>query len=131
MAAAFTEHRFGREAYLREIDRTRTRYEKVRDSGHDRPLVFPDWDRPTSDDRTLVYQKGAFVLHLLRETLGERDFWKGIGAYTRAHVGQSVTTQDFQMAMEEASGRRLDVFFARWVYLTDPPAAPAVPQGRP
>ena len=48
----------------------KARYEQVRARGNDRPLVFPTWDRPTADDRTIVYQKGAYVLHELRELAG-------------------------------------------------------------
>jgi aminopeptidase N len=118
MAAAYKEHRFGRDEYLREIEASRIDYEKVRDAGKDRSLVFPDWSHPTREDRTLVYQKGAYVLHLLRQELGERDFWAGIRQYTRAYFGKSVTTTDFQTAMEQASGKSLKDFFAQWVYLT-------------
>jgi aminopeptidase N len=117
MAAAYKEHRFGREEYLREIESNRKNYERVRDAGHDRSLVFPDWSHPTADDRTLVYDKGAYVLHLLREELGERAFWKGLRQYTRAFFGKSVTTADFQAAMERASGKNLSSFFNKWVYL--------------
>jgi aminopeptidase N len=117
MAAAYKEHRFGREEYLREIESNRKNYERVRDAGHDRSLVFPDWSHPTADDRTLVYDKGAYVLHLLREELGERAFWKGLRQYTRAYFGKSVTTADFQAAMERASGKNLSQFFDKWVYL--------------
>jgi len=105
MAAAYKEQRFGREEYVREIEQYRTRYEKVRDSGKDRSLHFPDWLHPTPEDRALVYQKGAYVLHLLREELGERLFWKGIREYTRKYFGKSVTTADFQTAMEQATVR--------------------------
>src|SRR4029077_10682446 len=91
MAAAYDEHRFGRPAYLRDIDRSRDRYEQVRLAGGDRSLVFPDWEHPTADDRTLVYHKGAYVLHLLREHLGERVFWEGIRHYLRMYFGRSVT----------------------------------------
>lgn len=118
MAAAYKEHRFGRDEYLRDIEEARADYEKVRDAGKDRSLVFPDWSHPTREDRTLVYQKGAYVLHLLRQELGERAFWAGIRQYTRAYFGKSVTTVDFQTAMERASGRSLKDFFAKWVYLT-------------
>jgi aminopeptidase N len=79
-------------------------------------LVFDDWSRPTADDRTLVYHKGAYVLHLLRDTLGEREFWAGIRHYTRSHFGEAVTTADFQAAMEHVSKRSLADFFERWVY---------------
>jgi aminopeptidase N len=118
MAAAYKEHRFGREAYVRDIEGSRASYQKVRDAGKDRSLVFPDWLHPTNDDRTLVYDKGAYVLHLLRAELGERAFWAGIREYTRKYFGKSVTTPDFQSAMEHASGKNLNEFFSKWVYFT-------------
>lgn len=117
MASAYKEHRFGREEYLREIESNRKNYERVRDAGKDRSLVFPDWSHPTADDRTLVYDKGAYVIHLLREEMGERAFWSALRSYTRAYFGRSVTTADFQEAMERASGRNLSQFFNKWVYL--------------
>ena len=118
MTAAYLEHRFGREAYLSQIEEYRASYEKVRAAGKDRSLVFADWLHPTAADRTLVYDKGAYVLHLLREELGEQAFWAGIRHFTRSYFGKSVTTADFQAAMEHASGKNLTGFFARWIYLT-------------
>jgi aminopeptidase N len=115
MAAAFLEHRFGRAVYLREIETYRANYEKVRAAGKDKSLIFPDWLHPTSEDRTLVYDKGAYVLHLLREEMGERAFWRGLQIFTRRHFGKSVVTSDFIAAMEEASGKSLHDFFAKWV----------------
>jgi aminopeptidase N len=121
MAAAFMEQRFGRDEYLRTVEAWRTRYSKVRDAGHDHSLVFPDWNRPTADDRTLVYQKGAYVLHLLRETLGEAIFWAGIRDYTRRYTGTSVTTVEFEHALERSTGKDLSAFFKMWVYIEGSP----------
>lgn len=118
MVAAYKEHRFGREEYLKEIAKLRARYERVRDAGKDKSLVFPDWNKPTSEDRSIVYNKGGYVLHLLRQELGEQVFWKGIRQYTRKYWGKSVTTADFQKTMEKASARDLSAFFNKWVYLT-------------
>ena len=115
IAAAYLEHRFGREAYLREIETYRANYEKVRAAGKDKPLVFPDWLNPTREDRILVYDKGAYVLHLLREEMGETNFWKGLRNFTRRHFGKSVVTNDFLVAMEEAHGKSLKPFFAKWI----------------
>ena len=117
MAAAYLEHRFGRAVYLKEIETYRTNYEKVRAAGKDKSLVFPDWLHPTSEDRTLVYDKGAYILHLLREEMGEHAFWNGIRLFTRRHFAKSVITSDFVAAMEQANGKRLTEFFAKWVYL--------------
>lgn len=117
MAAAYLEHRFGRAVYLREIETYRANYEKVCAAGKDKSLVFPDWVNPTREDRTLVYDKGAYVLHLLREEMGERNFWKGLRIFTQRHFGKSVVTTDFVTAMEQAHGKSLKEFFAKWVYL--------------
>ena len=119
MAAAYLEHRFGRAAYMREIEANHAAYEKVRAAGKDKSLVFPDWDHPTREDRTLVYDKGAYILHLLREEMGERAFWNGLRLFTRRHFGKSVVTSDFVAAMEEANGKSLKEFFAKWVYLNN------------
>ncbi len=119
MADAYLEHRFGQADYLREIESNRTNYERVLKAGHDKSLVFPDWNRPTADDRTLVYDKGAYVLHLLREEMGEQAFWAGLRSYTRAFFGKAVVTSDFQKAMEQAAGKSLQTFFNKWVYLKE------------
>lgn len=116
MTAAYLQRRFGEPAYLKQVEGWRLRLEKLRAEGKDRPLLFAEWAHPTRDDRAVVYQKGAYVLHLLRQELGEKAFWRGIRDYTRGHDGRSVTTADFQRAMERASGRDLSEFFASWVY---------------
>jgi aminopeptidase N len=117
MAAAFREAQFGRDVYLEDVEAWRARYARVRSNGADKSLVFPSWNRPTSDDRALVYQKGALALHELRERLGERVFWKGLRDYTRRHFGKSVVTSDFQRSMEKAAGRSLAGFFDEWIHL--------------
>lgn len=116
MTAAYLEHRVGREEYLRQIDAAKAKYEALLAAGKDKPLVFDAWSNPSADDRSIVYDKGAYVTHLLREELGEAAFWTGLARYTQRHWGGSVTTANFREAMEEASGRDLEAFFARWVY---------------
>jgi aminopeptidase N len=116
MTAAYLEHRFGRDAYMRQIDAARLKYEGLRDANKDHSLVYDDWTSPTADDRAIVYDKSAYVVHLLREELGDDAFWAGLRRYTESNWGRSVATTDFQESMEQASGRNLDGFFARWVY---------------
>lgn len=120
MAAAYLEHRFGRDVYLREIESYRANYEKVRGAGKDKSLVFPDWLHPTREDRTLVYDKGAYVMHLLRLEMGETAFWQGLRNYTRRYFGKSVVTSDFEAEMQQASTKDLSKFFAEWIHLSKP-----------
>ena len=116
MSAAYNEHRFGKEKYIADITSYRAVYEKIKSKGQDKPLVFKDWSSPSQDDRNLVYFKGAYVIHLLREHLGDELFWKAIKAYSTSYDGQSVTTEKFQEAIEKSSGKDLDVFFKEWIY---------------
>ncbi len=62
------------------------------------------------------YQKGAWVLHMLRFELGETNFWKGIQLYYERYKNSNATSIDFQKAMEDASGKQLGVFFEQWLY---------------
>jgi len=115
MTAAYLEHRFGQAEYLRQIDAARVKYQAVRDADLDKSLVFPDWDKPSAADRSLVYDKGALVMHELRGHLGEEKFWKGLKHYTQKHWGHSVETADFRRALEESTGANLAAFFRQWV----------------
>src|SRR2546425_4822977 len=63
-----------------------------------------------------TYEKGANVLHMMRNELGDDLWWKAIRQYMKKFAGQNVETNDFKEAIEEATGRNLDVFFDQWLY---------------
>ncbi|MCH7878116.1 MAG: HEAT repeat domain-containing protein [candidate division Zixibacteria bacterium] len=63
-----------------------------------------------------TYRKGALVLHMLRSTLGDDLWWKGINLYATRHHAGTVETADFRQALEDASGRTLNVFFQQWIF---------------
>ena len=62
-----------------------------------------------------TYQKGAWVLHMLRERLGDEAFWRGIRLYYARYLNVTASTDDFMRAMEEASGDDLQGFFDQWL----------------
>jgi aminopeptidase N len=80
----------------------------------------PIFDRDTENLMELLnennYQKGAWVLHMLRSNLGDDAFFRGIRNYYEAHKNATATTEDLRAALEKASGKNLRSFFARWVY---------------
>ncbi len=65
---------------------------------------------------TNTYQKGGWVLHMLRHELGDQIFWKGIRQYYSEYRNSNALTKDFQNIMEEVSGKDLDLFFTQWLY---------------
>jgi aminopeptidase N len=67
------------------------------------------------------YQKGAWVLHMLRHELGEDVFWKGIRLYYEKYRNKNALTADFEKVMEEVSGKDLREFFHQWLYIAGQP----------
>ena len=119
-AGLFVEHAEGQAAFREYMGRKREEYFK-----YEVTRRAPIHDRVTEDLNELLnpnnYQKGAWVLHMLRAELGEAAFFRGVRAYYRAHLHRTATTEDLRTALERASGRNLREFFARWVYASGHP----------
>jgi hypothetical protein len=71
--------------------------------------------------RSIVYNKGAMVLHMLRRLVGDEAFFLGLRRFYTTWRYQKAGTNDFRLAMESASGRTLDRFFEGWIYGTAVP----------
>jgi len=67
------------------------------------------------------YEKGGWVLHMLRRKLGDVVFWKGIQNYYAAYAGSNATTADFKKIMEQVSGVDLNAFFKQWLFTAGHP----------
>jgi aminopeptidase N len=67
------------------------------------------------------YQKGAWVLHMLRHELDDSVFIKGLRLYYNRFRNSNALTKDFRNIMEEVSGRNLGKFFQQWLYTAGQP----------
>jgi aminopeptidase N len=74
----------------------------------------------------LTYQKGAWILHMLRDKVGEQNFKNGIQAYYKKFYNANATTDDFRIEMEKASGKDLKIFFKQWLYQPVNPSIDAI-----
>jgi aminopeptidase N len=70
---------------------------------------------------TNSYQKGAWVLHMLRQELGDRMFWTGMRDFYSNFRDRNAMTSDFQTIMEHAAGRSLAGFFYQWLEIPGQP----------
>ncbi|WP_417876109.1 M1 family aminopeptidase [Winogradskyella sediminis] len=66
----------------------------------------------------LSYNKGAMVLHMLRQQLGDADFYQGLQNYldTPELAFDYAKTADFINVMEVTTGEDLSGFFEDWIY---------------
>jgi aminopeptidase N len=67
------------------------------------------------------YQKGGWVLHMLRCELGDSVFWRSIRKYYATYAGGVADTRDLQKVFEDVSGKNLKQFFDQWLYTTGQP----------
>jgi aminopeptidase N len=61
-----------------------------------------------------AYEKGGWLLHMLRRQVGEDAFFEGIRGFYRRYRDATALTDDFRLVMEEASGQNLEWFFDQW-----------------
>jgi len=69
------------------------------------------------------YEKGGWVLHMLRRSIGDQLFWKGISTYYTTYRNANASSNDFEKVMETVSGRNLHDFFHEWL---DKPGHPHI-----
>ncbi|MFQ5709513.1 MAG: M1 family aminopeptidase [bacterium] len=112
------EERQGQQALLLDRQIALDHYLKYVATEHViRPLEYHYFDNPDVMYNTEhTYMKGAIVLNLLRNILGDEDFFRALSYYLHKHEFSNVESSDFQVAIEEATGQNLDWFFDDWVY---------------
>ena len=108
------------------------RPEVIRHSdGHESGPVVAGYRLNSSDTpvdyQLLVYEKGAFILHMLRmmladlETGDDTRFREMMRRFVRDHRDVPASTRSFEAAVEQAFAAPMDWFFDQWVYGVDVP----------
>ncbi len=92
-------------AYLREA---KTRYV--------RPIVSDRYDQPGDMFDSHTYPKGALVLHMLRQQLGDAAFFDTLKHFLHRYAFEPVDTGDFIRSVKTVTGQNLDWFFDQWLF---------------
>jgi aminopeptidase N len=114
MEYLWTENHFGKDA----ADYERWQNSKFWNASHnlyDKPIVRHDFDDSSEFDGN-AYDKGAWVLYMLRNKLGERAFFAALQHYLEVNRGKNVMTSDLVKAIDESTHTSVDQFFEQWVY---------------
>ncbi|MCF6404333.1 M1 family metallopeptidase [Chitinophaga filiformis] len=129
MTHLYMEHKYGADTLKMGLKADRKKviaFEKKRFT----PVVDTSAkDRYTQLLNANSYQKGGWVLHMLRRQVGDSIFWKGIRSYFAAYGGHNANTTDFRKVMEKESGRDLGNFFQQWLYTPGMPELTIRPGG--
>jgi aminopeptidase N len=116
----YWQQKFGKEAFQKRLQKERAEViEFIKTS--DRPVVdslSPYMGLLNANS----YQKGGWILHMLRSEVGDSVFHKIIQTYYQQYKGSNADTRDFERVAENVSGKNLKWFFDQWLY------RPGIPQ---
>lgn len=71
---------------------------------------------PVSMFGSTVYDKGAWVLHMLRKQVGDSIFFNILRTYFNDYKYKSASTKDFEEVCEKVSHTNLEKFFDEWIF---------------
>lgn len=113
-AALWTQYIRGDAAFRREMAEMRRRI--LSDSiVATRPVIDTTEQDYLKLLNTNSYQKGAYVLHLLREQVGDSAFLAGVRSYYARYRHGTALTDDLRREVETASRQQLGPFFDQWL----------------
>ncbi|HKE60509.1 MAG TPA: M1 family aminopeptidase [Pyrinomonadaceae bacterium] len=115
--AMWDEHKLGGDDFLySDIKQNQDAYFNAWRQGNRRPIVTKNYTDPDAVFDTYAYPRGGAVLHMLRRNLGDDNWWRAINHYLTKYANQPVQTEQFRIAIEEATGQSMDWFFDEWLY---------------
>jgi len=115
-AELYMEHKYGRGKFLEGMKKAKGRVTNYASRFPNARIVDPsikDLNRLLNPNS---YEKGAWVLHMLRHIVGDEDFQRGIRQYYERYKESNALTEDFQQVMEVVSDKDLKAFFRQWIY---------------
>lgn len=71
--------------------------------------------------QSLVTDKGAMVLHMLRWVVGDQKFDQAMRDFASQYAGKTATVDDFRNLVEKDYGDKLTWFFSQWLDSTGAP----------
>jgi tetratricopeptide (TPR) repeat protein len=75
----------------------------------------------STEFQSLVTDKGAMILHMLRWVLGEDKYLKAMREFSETYAGKSASVDDFKTIAEKYYGEQLTWFFSQWLDSTGAP----------
>lgn len=109
----WADHFYGEEeAGLIRIQELSSYYREAEDDKH--PIVRNRYDHPDELFDSHTYAKGGLVLHMLRNELGDKQFFLGVQKYLKKYAFKNVELSDLRKVFEEVSGKNLELFFDQW-----------------
>lgn len=116
MADLYFRHWRGVDDYIYGIYNELRSYLNEYKEWYSRPIVYKVYKYSEELFDGHSYPKGAVILHMLMNLMGEDVFRKAIKVYLNRFKFKPVDTEDFRKVLEEVYGRSLEWFFDQFIY---------------
>lgn len=107
------EHKYGRDKADEILQDFRNQY-RYSYSADDKTLIRHHYKSREDVFDVVSYQKGALILHMLRNVIGNEKFKAGMKEYLTKYAYKSAEVANLRMAFEEVTGQDLNWFFNQW-----------------
>lgn len=112
----FRLYAYGRDDFVAGLNDARDRVFSFYEDDYDFRIIREHLPDLNDVSGSMIYQKGAWVLHMLRALVGVDTYNQAVRTYYATYKDANASTNDFRRHVEEASGMELDWFFEQWLY---------------
>lgn len=107
------EHKYGNMEADKEFYNNLRAYLGQKNKHNAVPVRYHYYSRDELFD-VVSYQKGGYILHMLRKQMGDEAFFAGLKLYLTRNAYKTAEIADLRMAFEEVTGQDLNWFFDQW-----------------
>ncbi len=111
----WNEYKYGRDHADAGLNNDLETY-KSQPGARTKHLIRFDYKHRDDVFDVVSYQKGARILHMLRNLVGDEAFFKSLQLYLTRNRHQPVEVHHLRLAFEEITGRDLNWFFNQWFF---------------
>lgn len=109
-------HLYGHDDFVEGLKGSRTTVTDFYATDFDFQIVRPYIEDLNDVSGSMMYHKGAWVLHMVRDRIGADAYDEGIRSYYAEHLNGHAQSADLRRHLEEASGQDLETFFRQWLF---------------
>jgi aminopeptidase N len=118
----YFEHAHGKDLFNQRMRDARSGIFEFYEENPGYRIVHENLDDMSKVTTGMTYSKGAWILHMLKDRIGDEAWWSGIREYYATYRNGHATTADFREQMERVCNCSLESFFEQWLYRGGNPA---------
>ncbi len=117
----YLENKYGKEKLIERMKMERDKVLKYHAKANPEAIVYTEKENLFKLLNRNSYEKGAWVLHMLRVKVGDKVFFKILREYYASYRNTNANTAEFIAVVEKVSQQDLQDFFSQWLYKSGVP----------